>query len=86
MRALNMPWNYGGIYYANYDFSYIMGYIGHTLAFGRRDHPGVVRLPWLWFERRQLTWQLIKSSIRGRWTERGPDLRRADVSHTFGFR
>jgi glycosyltransferase involved in cell wall biosynthesis len=70
-------WNYGGIYYANYNFAYIimrhfstlgrLGYIGYTFAVGEEaSSPGVVRLVWLWFERRQLTWQLIKASIRGR--------------------
>jgi hypothetical protein len=68
--------NYEGIYYANYNFAYIimrhfntigrLGYISYTAVVGEEASPGVLRLVWLWLERRGLTWQLIKASIRGR--------------------
>ena len=68
--------NYEGIYYANYNFAYIimrhfnmfrrLGYIGYTAVFGEETSPGLARLVPLWAMRRGLKWQLISASIRGR--------------------
>jgi hypothetical protein len=68
--------NYEAIYYANYNFAYIimrhfnmlrrLGYIGYTAAVGEETSPGVARLVPLWPMRRNLEWQLINASIRGR--------------------
>jgi GT2 family glycosyltransferase len=67
--------NYEGIYYANYNFAYIimfhfhilrrLGYLGYTTIIGGEGSPGVVKLVQLWL-RRGLEWQLISASIRGR--------------------
>ena len=69
-------WNYAGIYYANYNFAYIimrhfnmfrrLGYIGYTAVVGEETSPGLARLVPLWSMRRGLNWQLINASIRGR--------------------
>ena len=68
--------NYEGIYDANYNFSYIimrhfnifrrLGYIGYTAIVGEVASPGVAMLALLWLVRRDLKWQLINASIRGR--------------------
>ena len=68
--------NYDGIYYANYNFAYIimrhfnifrrLGYIGYTAIVGEEASPGVATLALLWLVRRDLKWQLINASIRGR--------------------
>ena len=68
--------NYEGIYYANYNFAYIimrhfnmlrrLGYIGYTATVGEKASPGVAGLVLLWLVRRDLKWQLINASIRGR--------------------
>jgi len=68
--------NYEGIYYANYNFAYIimrhsnmlrrLGYIGYTAIVGEEASPGVARLVLLSLVRRDLKWQLINASIRGR--------------------
>jgi len=68
--------NYEGIYYANYNFAYIimrhfnllrrLGYIGYTATVGEEASPGVAGLVLLWLVRRDLKWQLINASIRGR--------------------
>jgi hypothetical protein len=68
--------NYEGIYYANYNFAYIImrhfrmlrrwGYIGYTAAVGEEASPGVAKLVHLWLLHRGLEWQLISASILGR--------------------
>jgi hypothetical protein len=68
--------NYAGVYYANYNFAYIimrhfttlrrLGYIGYTAILGEEASPGVARLALLGLMRRGLKWQLINASIRGR--------------------
>jgi glycosyltransferase involved in cell wall biosynthesis len=68
--------NYEGIYDANYNFSYIimrhfnifrrLGYIGYTAIVGEEASPGVATLALLLLARRDLKWQLITASIRGR--------------------
>jgi glycosyltransferase involved in cell wall biosynthesis len=68
--------NYEGIYYANYNFAYIimlhfsmlrrLGYIGYTAVLGEERSPGVAKLLQLWLVRRAFEWQLIRASIRGR--------------------
>jgi len=68
--------NYEGIYYANYNFSYIimrhfnvlrrLGYIGYTAIVGEEASPGVAKLVQLLLMGRGLDWQLINGSIRGR--------------------
>jgi hypothetical protein len=69
--------NYEGIYYADYNFAYSimrhfnmlrrLGYIGYTAAIvGEEASPGVAGLVLLWLVRRDLKWQLINASIRGR--------------------
>ena len=68
--------NYEGIYYANYNFAYIimrhfnllrrLGYIGYTATVGEEASPGVAGLVLLWLVRGDLKWQLINASIRGR--------------------
>ena len=68
--------NYEGIYYANYNFAYIImrhfkmlrrwGYIGYTAAVGEETSPGVAKLVHLWLLHRGLGWQLISASILGR--------------------
>jgi len=68
--------NYEAIYYANYNFAYIImrhfnmlrrsGYIGYTALVGEEASPGVAKLGQLWLGR-GLEWPLINASIRGRW-------------------
>ena len=68
--------NYEGIYYANYNFAYIimrhfkvlrrLGYIGYTAIVGEEASPGVAKLVQLLLMGRGLDWQLINGSIRGR--------------------
>ena len=68
--------NYAGIYYANYNFAYVimrhcnmlrrLGYIAYTAIVGEHASPGVAKLVQLWIARRGLEWRLIKASIRGR--------------------
>jgi glycosyltransferase involved in cell wall biosynthesis len=68
--------NYEAIYYANYNFAYIimrhfnmlrrLGYIGYTAVVGDEASPGVAKLGHLWLGR-GLEWPLINASIRGRW-------------------
>jgi glycosyltransferase involved in cell wall biosynthesis len=68
--------NYDGIYYANYNFAYIimlhfnmlrrLGYIGYTAVVGEEASPGMAKLVQLCLVRRGLEWQLVRASIRGR--------------------
>ena len=68
--------NYAGIYYANYNFAYVimrhcnmlrrLGYIAYTAIVGEQASPGVAKLVQLWIARQGLEWQLIKASIQGR--------------------
>jgi GT2 family glycosyltransferase len=69
-------YNYEGIYFANYNFAYVimrhfnmlrrLGYIAYTAIVGEQASPGVAKLVQLWIGRRGLEWRLIKASIRGR--------------------
>jgi GT2 family glycosyltransferase len=66
--------NYEGIYYASYNFAYIimqhfnvlrrLGYIGYTAIVGEEASPGMAKLLQLLLMGRGLEWQLINGSIR----------------------
>jgi GT2 family glycosyltransferase len=75
-RKITRTRNYEGIYYANYNFAYIMmlhfntirrlSYISYTAIVGQEASPGVAKLLQLWLMRRNIEWRLIYASIRGR--------------------